>query len=134
MKYITISEAAKKLDLSERSIRNYCQHKRIPGAYLDGKTWMIPENFSRPTRSNGKENDNNDEFIATGYDLVKFIDNSPVNFFAIDNAKNELLKNGYVLLGVVDKNKNSSFLLNTTSEVELKTTDNLIVLGKESFS
>lgn len=98
MKYITISEAAKKLDLSERSIRNYCQHKRIPGAYLEGKTWMIPENFSRPIRINGKENENKDEFIACGYDLIKFIDNSPVNFFAVDNVKKELLENGYVEL------------------------------------
>ena len=98
MKYITILEAAKKLNLSERSIRNYCQHGRIPGAQLDGKTWLIPENFTRPTRINGKENDNKDEFIATGYDLIRFIDNSPVNFFAIDNAKKTLLENGYVEL------------------------------------
>ena len=98
MKYITITEAAKKVNLSERSIRNYCQHGRIPGAILDGKTWLIPENFRRPNRTNGKENDNKDEFIATGYELIRFIDNSPVNLFAIDNAKKELLENGFLEL------------------------------------
>ncbi len=98
MKYITITEAAKKVNLSERSIRNYCQHGRIPGAILDGKTWLIPENFRRPNRTNGKENDNKDEFITTGYELIRFIDNSPVNLFAIDNAKKELLENGFVEL------------------------------------
>lgn len=41
-----------------------------------------------------------------------------------------LLKNGYILLGIVDKNKNSSFLLDTTNEIELKATDSLIALGK----
>ena len=40
-----------------------------------------------------------------------------------------LLKNGYILLGYVDKNKNSGFLLDTSMEIELKATDNLIVLG-----
>ena len=95
MKYITISEAAKKLNLSERSIRNYCQHGRIPGAVLKGKNWNIPEDCSRPKRTNGKDFDDNDEFIAEGYKLIEFINNSPINFFAIENAKKELLENGY---------------------------------------
>ena len=95
MKYISISEAAKKLNLSERSVRNYCQHGRIPGAVLEGKTWLIPENFTKPERTNGKENDNNDEFIATGYELIRFLDSSPVNFFAIDNVRKELINSGF---------------------------------------
>ena len=41
MKYMTIAEAAKKFNLTERSVRNYCANKRIPGAVLDGKTWKI---------------------------------------------------------------------------------------------
>ena len=95
MKYITISEAAKKLNLSERSIRNYCQQGRIPGAVLKGKTWAIPEDCTHPKRSNGKESENNDEFISEGYKLIDFINKSPVNYFAIKNVRIELLKAGY---------------------------------------
>ena len=95
MKYITISEAAKKLDLSERSVRNYCQHGRIPGAVLKGKNWQIPEDCDRPRRSNGKENGQDDEFVTEGYKLVDFINKSPVNFFAVNNVKQQLLNLGY---------------------------------------
>ena len=95
MKYITINEAAKKLNLSERSIRNYCQHGRIPGAVLKGKNWAIPEDCTHPKRSNGKESENNDEFISEGYKLIDFINKSPVNYFAIKNVRIELLKAGY---------------------------------------
>ena len=124
MKYISISEAAKKVKLSERSIRNYCQHGRIPGAVLDGKTWLIPDDFTKPSRNNGKENDNKDEFIASGYDLIQFIDNSPVNFFAIQNAKNVLVNSGYEeLFENVDHDINKGgkyiFVRNGTSLVAL---------------
>lgn len=51
MKYVNSKEIALKWRLSERSIRNYCGLGRIPGAYLEGKTWMIPENSNKPTRN-----------------------------------------------------------------------------------
>ena len=50
MKYVSVSEAAKRWELSERSVRNYCASGRIPGAVLEGKTWKIPEEASRPVR------------------------------------------------------------------------------------
>ena len=46
MKYLSISEAAKKFALSERSVRNYCANGRIPGAIMQGKSWLIPEDAS----------------------------------------------------------------------------------------
>ena len=36
---------AKKWNMSERSVRNYCAQGRVNGAYLIGKTWNIPVGF-----------------------------------------------------------------------------------------
>ena len=55
MNYLSVAETAKKWNISERSVRNYCAQERIPGAVLIGKTWQIPENAEKPTRSNGKK-------------------------------------------------------------------------------
>lgn len=56
MKYISVSEAARKWGVSERSVRGYCASDRIPNAFLTGKTWNIPENAEKPERIN-KHND-----------------------------------------------------------------------------
>ena len=50
MNYISVSEAAKKWNISERSVRNYCAEGRVYGSVLVGKTWMIPENAEKPIR------------------------------------------------------------------------------------
>ena len=55
MNYLSVAETAKKWNISERSVRNYCAQDRIPGAVLIGKTWHIPENAEKPARSNGKK-------------------------------------------------------------------------------
>ena len=55
MRYLSVSETAKKWGISERSVRNYCAHGRVPGAFLIGKTWTIPENAEKPERSNKKK-------------------------------------------------------------------------------
>ena len=52
MKYFSVSEAAKRWNISERSVRNYCAHGRIPNALLNGKTWYLPENAEKPERVN----------------------------------------------------------------------------------
>mgnify|MGYP005773058269 CR=1 FL=1 len=54
MKYLSVIEIAKKWKLSERSIRNYCAKGRIPGAFLTGKTWNIPEGAIKPNRERNK--------------------------------------------------------------------------------
>ena len=56
MRYLSVAETAKKWDISERSVRNYCAHGRVPGAFLTGKTWNVPEDASKPLRANQKEN------------------------------------------------------------------------------
>ena len=55
MRYLSVAEIAKKWDISERSVRNYCAHNRIPGAFLNGKTWNIPEQVKKPERINKKK-------------------------------------------------------------------------------
>ena len=51
MKYISVSESAKKWGISERSVRNYCALGRVAGARLVGKTWEIPEVAEKPKRA-----------------------------------------------------------------------------------
>ena len=48
MRYLSVTEIAKKWDVSERSVRNYCAQGRVNGAFLTGKTWNIPENAEKP--------------------------------------------------------------------------------------
>lgn len=52
MAYLSVAEIAKIWGLSERSVRNYCAAGRVPGAFLTGKTWNIPEDAQKPGRSN----------------------------------------------------------------------------------
>lgn len=55
MNYLSVAEVAKKWNISERSVRNYCSNGRIEGAFLTGKTWNIPENAKKPERINKKK-------------------------------------------------------------------------------
>ena len=50
MNYLSVAEIAKLWNVSERSVRNYCSEGRIHGAYLVGKTWMIPSDAVKPDR------------------------------------------------------------------------------------
>lgn len=52
MKYLSVAEIAKKWEVSERSVRNYCAEGRVDGAFLTGKTWNIPETAQKPQRIN----------------------------------------------------------------------------------
>lgn len=55
MRYFSVSEMAKKWNVSERSVRNYCAHGRVDGAVLIGKTWNIPEQTEKPIRANKRK-------------------------------------------------------------------------------
>ena len=50
MKYISVGDAAKKWNVSERSARDYCLNARIPGVIREGKSWKIPEDARKPQR------------------------------------------------------------------------------------
>lgn len=57
MKYVSVAEIAKKWNVSERTVRNYCAEGKIPEAFLTGKTWNIPEDAQRPDRINKKSDE-----------------------------------------------------------------------------
>lgn len=50
IKYTSVEETARKWQMSERSVRNYCAQGRIEGAILEGKTWKIPVSSLKPAR------------------------------------------------------------------------------------
>ena len=54
MKYLSVTEVAKKWNVSERSVRNYCALGKVEGAFLTGKTWNVPEDAQKPDRVNKK--------------------------------------------------------------------------------
>ncbi len=50
MKFLSVAEVAKRWNLTDRMVRNYCASGRIAGAFLTGKTWNIPEDAQKPIR------------------------------------------------------------------------------------
>jgi len=59
MKYLSVSEFAKKYGISARTVRNYCASSKIKGAFLTGKTWNIPEDATLPEKENKKKTNHN---------------------------------------------------------------------------
>ena len=41
MNYLSVSQMAKKWNMSERGVRKYCAEDKIPGAFLTGKTCLL---------------------------------------------------------------------------------------------
>ena len=50
--YLSVTEAAQKWGVSERSVRGYCADGKIHGAVRKGKNWQLPENAQKPERIN----------------------------------------------------------------------------------
>lgn len=48
MEYLSVQQISKKWKLAPRTVRLYCQSGKILGAKLMGKTWIIPENVTKP--------------------------------------------------------------------------------------
>lgn len=59
MAYLSVAEVAKKWNISERMVRNYCANGRVAGAFLTGKTWNIPDEAQKPLRMSVHGVDNN---------------------------------------------------------------------------
>lgn len=55
MNYISVSEFAKKWNVPERTVRNYCATGKIKGVFLTGKTWNIPEDAALPDKTHKKK-------------------------------------------------------------------------------
>jgi Fic family protein len=47
---MNIKELSEKWNVSERTVRNYCQQGKIIGAFKEGRSWMIPNNAKKPIR------------------------------------------------------------------------------------
>lgn len=54
--FITVKEAAKIWNVSERQVQILCKNGRIKGVERIGRSWIIPENIEKPA----------DERIKTG--------------------------------------------------------------------
>lgn len=50
--YLSAEHIAQQWGVSARTVRNYAQQGRIPGAFLTGKTWSIPADAQKPQRKN----------------------------------------------------------------------------------
>ncbi len=50
MSFISVKEASEKWGITERVVRQYCADGRIPGAFITGKTWNIPDDAEKPER------------------------------------------------------------------------------------
>ena len=66
MRYLSVTEIAKKWKVSGRSVRNYCAQGRVNGAFITGKIWKIPENAEKPERINKRK-----EVKITLLDILK---------------------------------------------------------------
>ena len=66
MRYLSVTEIAKKWEVSERSVRNYCAQGRVKGAFIISKIWNIPENAEKPERINKRK-----EVKITLLDILK---------------------------------------------------------------
>lgn len=53
--YLSIKETARKWEISERWVNQYCTDGRIPGAERFGRSWAIPENAEKPTDPRSKK-------------------------------------------------------------------------------
>jgi excisionase family DNA binding protein len=60
VKYISVTEASERWGLTDRTVRNYCSEGKIPGAFMTGKTWNIPDDALPPQRINARRFSDND--------------------------------------------------------------------------
>ncbi len=59
MNYLSVNEFAKKKNLPERTVRNYCATGKLKGSFLTGKTWNIPEDAVLPDKRKKKVTEKN---------------------------------------------------------------------------
>ncbi len=56
--YMTVQEAAKKWNLSERRVQKLCAENRIGGIVHLSRVWLIPIDAKKPVYGRKKENKN----------------------------------------------------------------------------
>ena len=53
MGYISVKDACEKWGITERVVRQYCEDGRIPGAFITGKSWNIPDDAAEKVKGFG---------------------------------------------------------------------------------
>ena len=48
MKYSSVRQTAEKWGISPRRIQILCKEERVPGAFIVGNSWAIPEDAEKP--------------------------------------------------------------------------------------
>lgn len=56
--YMTVQEAAKLWEISERQVQKLCKANRIEGVVHLSRVWLIPKNAEKPVDGRKKENKN----------------------------------------------------------------------------
>lgn len=56
--YITVKEAAKKWNISDRRVRILCAEGKVQGVTREGRSWMIPANAKKPEDGRYKTSEN----------------------------------------------------------------------------
>ncbi len=54
--YMTVQEAARKWNLSERRVQKLCAENRIDGIVHLSRVWLIPKDAEKPVDGRKKEN------------------------------------------------------------------------------
>ncbi len=62
MKYLSVQEVAKRWNVSESCVHNYCVNGMLPNAFVAGKTWVIPETTEKP-RERAKKKPKTENFV-----------------------------------------------------------------------
>ena len=74
MNYLSVADVAKKWNISERSVRNYCSKGRIEGAFLTGKTWNTGIVGWRMNKNGGRGNG------ESAWNVASWTNNKAYNF------------------------------------------------------
>ncbi len=64
MEYISVKDAAFRFGISERRVQKLCEEKRIPGAQMLSKVWLIPSDAQKPLDERMAFPSGQDEFMS----------------------------------------------------------------------
>jgi hypothetical protein len=53
--YITVQDAAKKWEVTDRQVQIWCKEGKILGASMLSRIWIIPEDAERPASQKSKK-------------------------------------------------------------------------------
>ena len=116
---MNVKEAAKKWNVSESTVKNYCQDGMLPFAYKEGRKWLIPDEAEKPLLTRHKA------VIYMAYILV-YNDGGNPNLEKVGSKWNESIE-AYTYLvdvGFISKLSNGKTLAEKLKNV------NITVLGK----